>query len=141
MKKALIVLVISLAIFNTGCSNNNVPNDNAPGPAEKMATVNKITAEEANTKLTEESGIILVDVRTEDEYFETHIPNAILLPVETIGENAKAVIPEKDAIYFVYCRSGNRSAAASKVLVEMGYENIYDLGGINDWPYETVTGE
>src|SRR5665647_257455 len=103
MKKTLIVLAISLALFNTGCSNNNVPNNNAPGPDEEIATVNKITAEEANTRLTEESGIILVDVRTEEEYVEKHIPNAILLPVETIGENAKTVIPEKDAVYFVYC--------------------------------------
>ncbi|MBK5247486.1 MAG: rhodanese-like domain-containing protein, partial [Peptostreptococcaceae bacterium] len=105
MKKTLIVLAISLVLFNTGCSNNN-----GQGHAEDPATVNKITAEEANTRLSEESGIILVDVRTEEEYVEKHIPNAILLPVETIEENAKTVIPDKDAVYFVYCRSGNRSA-------------------------------
>jgi len=87
-------------------------------------------------RLDKEDDIIIVDVRTLEEYNQEHIKNAILLPLDSIGENTATVIPYKDDIYFVYCRSGNRSATASLQLVEMGYKNIYDLGGILDWPYE-----
>jgi len=100
-----------------------------------------ITAEEAKARLDKEDGIILVDVRTEEEYKEEHIQGAILLPLDTIETDGETVLPDKEGIYFVYCRSGNRSATASAQLVEMGYQHIYDLGGIIDWPYDTVKGQ
>ena len=105
------------------------------------ATVASITAEEAKAKLDSDDSVILVDVRTPEEYREGHIPGAILLPVSDIEAKAESELPDKSATYIVYCRTGSRSAAAASQLVEMGYENIYDLGGINDWPYEKVTGD
>lgn len=87
------------------------------------------------TLLTLEKGL---NLREQDEYDSGHIPGDVLLPVGTIDEDtAAAVIPEKDATVLVYCRSGNRSKAASSTLAELGYTNIYEFEGINTWPYET----
>lgn len=136
MKKLIIAILLVLSMFVVGCANTTEKTE-----ASEAAMVIKITAEEAKTRLDNESGIILVDVRTEDEYNVEHIPDAILLPLDNIADDAEVMIPDKEAIYFVYCRSGNRSATASAQLVEMGYKNIYDLGGIKDWPYEKISGQ
>lgn len=80
-----------------------------------------------------------VDVREASEYATGHIPNAILLPLGSIRRKAAAVLPDKQAAYIVYCRSGRRSAIAMRELKALGYQNLYDLGGILDWPYKTVT--
>ena len=81
---------------------------------------------------------IVLDVREQDEYDEKHISEAILLPVGMIDEDtAEGVIPEKDTPVLVYCRSGNRSKTASQKLVDLGYTQVYEFGGIKDWPYET----
>ena len=136
MKKRIILTLLALSIVLVGCSS---PNDQPA--ASEAATVNTITAEEAKARLDNETGIILVDVRTQDEYNAEHIPNAILLPIDHIAADAETIIPDKEAIYFVYCRSGNRSATASAQLVEMGYKNIFDLGGIKDWPYDKTSAQ
>jgi len=84
-----------------------------------------------------QSGYIILDVRTEEEYAAGHIPDAILLPVGTISaETAAEVIPELDSVVLVYCRSGNRSKTASQALADLGYTNVYEFGGINDWSYD-----
>lgn len=85
--------------------------------------------------------IILVDVRTPQEYREKRIPGSILLPDYEVKTKAAEVFPDKDAKIVVYCRSGRRSAESAKILRELGYKNVYDLGGINNWPYETTSGE
>ena len=97
----------------------------------------QITQEEAK-EMMDTQEVIILDVREQDEYASGHIPDAILLPVDTIDEEtAAAVIPEKESTVLVYCRSGNRSKTASSTLAELGYTNIYEFGGINTWPYET----
>ncbi len=136
IKRILLMILLIAMLLATGCGANGGPSTDT-----EKAEVIKINAEEAKARLDSEEGIILVDVRTPEEYREGHIPGAILLPVDEIFANAEAVIPDKEETYFIYCRSGNRSATASSQLVEMGYLNIYDLGGINDWPYEKVTGD
>ena len=85
--------------------------------------------------------IILIDVRTPQEYRERRIPGSILLPDYEIRDRAADVIPDKDARIVVYCRSGRRSAQSAHVLRDMGYENVYDLGGMNSWPHETISGD
>lgn len=100
----------------------------------------KITAEEAK-KMIDEGGVTVVDVRREGEYKAGHIPGSILVPNETIEEEAAEALPDKDAVLLVHCRTGIRSKQASDKLVKLGYKHIYDFGGIVDWPYETVTGE
>jgi len=83
---------------------------------------------------------ILLDVRSESEFNEQRIDGAIVLPVDEIINRAAAVLPDKDTAILVYCRSGSRSATASNELVGMGYTNVYDIGGIIDWPYGTISG-
>ena len=85
-------------------------------------------------------GVTVVDVRRADEYAQSHIPGALLVPNEEIGANAPEALPDKDAVLLVHCRSGVRSQQAADKLLALGYQNVYDFGGIADWPYETVSG-
>ena len=84
---------------------------------------------------------IILDVRTAQEYSEKHIPGAINIPNETIGTEDIPELPDIEQLILVYCRSGNRSKQASEKLVKLGYTNIVEFGGINDWTGETVSGE
>ena len=79
---------------------------------------------------------IILDVRTQQEFDEERIPGAVLLPYDIVGDYATEILPNKDAIILVYCRSGRRSLIAAKELVAMGYTNVYEFGGILSWPYE-----
>ena len=88
-----------------------------------------------------ESGYIILDVRTEEEYEEKHIPGAICIPNETIGTEEIEALPDKNQLIMVYCRSGNRSKKAAEKLVKLGYTNIVEFGGINDWQGKTVSGK
>ena len=95
-----------------------------------------ITAEEAKQIMDNEEGYIILDVRTQEEYDEGHIPGAIVISHEEIEEKAEDVLTDKDQLILVYCRSGRRSKIAAEALVELGYTNIKEFGGIIDWPYE-----
>ena len=88
----------------------------------------------------EENDYIILDVRTPEEFAEKHIPDAINIPNETIGTEDIPELSDKDQLILVYCRSGNRSKQASEKLARLGYTNIVEFGGINDWPGETVSG-
>ena len=96
-----------------------------------------ITAEEAKQIMDSEEGYIILDVRTQEEYDQGHIPGAILIPDTEVKVTAEDVLTDKDQLILVYCRSGRRSKLASEILVELGYTNIKEFGGIIDWPYET----
>jgi len=96
-----------------------------------------ITAREAKEIMDTVSGYIILDVRTQEEYDEAHIPGAVLIPDYQITQRAEAELPDKDQLILVYCRSGRRSKLASEALVGLGYTNIREFGGIIDWPYET----
>ena len=89
----------------------------------------------------EETGYIILDVRTAQEYSEKHIPGAINIANEYIGTEDISELPDKDQLILVYCRSGNRSKQASEKLVKLGYTNIIEIGVINSWPGETVNGD
>ena len=93
------------------------------------------------TMMDEETGYIILDVRTAQEYSEKHIPGAINIANESIGTEDISELPDKDQLILVYCRSGNRSKQASEKLVKLGYTNIVEIGGINSWPGETVNGD
>jgi rhodanese-related sulfurtransferase len=121
----LCILLLAGLSGTTGCSN---------------AVYHKITAEEAMKMMEESSDFILLDVRTEDEFRDRRIEGAILIPHNEIENRAKDELPDKGQLILVYCRSGQRSQSAANILVDMGYTKVYDFGGINDWPYETVSG-
>ncbi|MGM9579143.1 MAG: rhodanese-like domain-containing protein [Evtepia sp.] len=97
----------------------------------------QITAQEAKAMMDVGAGAVVLDVREQEEYDQGHIPGAVLLPVgEITQESASAAVPEKDTVVLVYCRSGNRSKAAANELSQLGYTQVYEFGGIQDWPYE-----
>lgn len=96
-----------------------------------------ITAEEAKQIMDSEEGYVILDVRTQEEYDQGHIPGAILIPDTEVEVTAEDVLTDKDQLILVYCRSGRRSKLAAEALVELGYTNIKEFGGIIDWPYET----
>lgn len=100
-------------------------------------TYHKITPEQAKRFVDSNEGIVL-DVRTLEEYNEGHIENALLLPNDEIENKAEITLYDKDELILVYCRSGRRSEDAARKLMDRGYTNVHDLGGIMDWPYEVV---
>ena len=96
----------------------------------------QITQKEAKGMM-DEGGVVILDVREQDEYDAGHIKGAVLLPVGQIDEqSAKEVIVDKDTVVLVYCRSGNRSKTASQTLADLGYSAVFEFGGINTWEYD-----
>lgn len=131
---ALICFGMAAIKFYTGrMKPNNRP---APVPAPKKDGV--LSPEEAKARMDGNPGLILLDVRTQEEYDEGHIPGAVCLPNEMIVAGMPFPFG-KDAEILVYCFSGRRSAEAAKKLRDMGFTNVSDFGGIMDWPYETTT--
>ena len=111
------------------------------GASDKSAnSYRQITAGEAAAMMDSERDYIILDVRTREEYEQAHIPGAVCVPNETIGSGEIPELPHKDQLILVYCRSGNRSKQASEKLVQLGYTNIGEFGGINSWTGETVSG-
>lgn len=129
LKGLTIMLILNLSLFAlTSCQANTAD----------TLSYEQISPEEAKTLMDTETNYIILDVRTPEEYAEGHIPNAVNLDHEDISSKAEAMLPDKDALLLVYCRSGRRSKIAAEALVELGYSNIKEFGGINDWPYEVV---
>ena len=146
MKKNILLLMAVLLFSacqsaqDSNSGNSSAANESSPASSDqtaKTAEYHKISAEEAK-KMMDEQDVVIVDVRTAAEYAEGHIADAVLVPNETIGDEAPAELPNKDAVLLIYCRSGNRSRTAANKLLKLGYQNIYDFGGINTWPYEIV---
>ena len=125
--KKLIFLLLAVMML-TACGQDKENNQGA-------VYVN-ITAEEAKQIMDSEEGYIILDVRTQEEYNQGHIPGAIVISHEEIEEKAEQVLTDKDQLILVYCRSGRRSKIAAEALAELGYTNIKEFGGIIDWPYE-----
>ena len=126
MKKLIFLL---LAVMMLTACGQDIENDQG-------AVYVNITAEEAKQIMDTKEGYIILDARTQEEYDEGHIPGAIVISHEEITEKAEEVLTDKDQLILVYCRSGRRSKIAAEALVELGYTNIKEFGGIIDWPYE-----
>ena len=115
---------ISAVIFSllfTGCSSAAQNSWQSISQAEALEIMQK------------EQNIMILDVRTEQEYADEHISGAVNLPNESIGTEPPALLPDKDQVILVYCRSGNRSKQAAQKLADLGYTNIKEFGGINTW--------
>lgn len=136
----VLVLVLCCSLLLSACGNATCPMErrHAQKMEEQQAgrAYHKITAKEAK-EMIDKGNVTIVDVRTQEEYAEKHIPGAILLPNESITKEPPAELPDKDAVLLLHCRTGVRSKEASDKLAALGYTKIYDFGGIVDWPYET----
>jgi len=139
--KITIAAVVVILIVATGLTVPYLLEQNQ-GPANEetplVAEYRRITPQEAMTMMS--GDVIILDVRTQEEFDSGHIKNAILLPDFDVREKAESVISDKNQTILVYCRSGRRSEAASRELVDLGYTRVYDFGGINDWTGEVVRG-
>ena len=123
------MMLLLAVLLLTGCS---------AGKGEKdVAGYEMITAQQAKEIMDTQEGYVILDTRTEEEYEQGHIPGAIVISHEEIKEKAESVLTDKDQLILVYCRSGRRSKLAAQDLVELGYTNVKEFGGIIDWPYET----
>ena len=120
------LLTLALPFGCVGCSDGG------------SATYDQISGAEAKVLMDSESGYIIIDARTQEEYDEGHIPGAILIPEYEIADRAEKELPDKDQLILVYCRSGRRSKIAAEELVKLGYTNVKEFGGIIDWEYEIV---
>ena len=125
MKKLILFLLTAMLL--TGCGQTNQTQE---------AVYMNITPQEAKQIMDSEEGYIILDTRTQAEYDEGHIPGAIVISHDEITEKAEQLLPNKDQLLLVYCRSGRRSKLAAEALVELGYTNIKEFGGIIDWSYE-----
>lgn len=120
----MLLFILVLGLVFTACTKEE----------GEVGYYEKISAEDAKTLMVD--GNIILDVRTIDEFESGHIPGAINLPLASIEEGDYGILEDQSQIILVYCRSGNRSSQASKLLAEAGYTKIYDFGGISDWPYD-----
>ena len=117
-------------------SNSNSNGSNATNDSSNSSSYQQVDAETAKELMDTEDDYVILDVRTQAEYDESHIPGAILIPHDTVATAAEDALPDKGQLILVYCRSGNRSKQASQALVDLGYTNVVEFGGINSWPYE-----
>jgi rhodanese-related sulfurtransferase len=136
MKKLSCLIILFSAYFLCACDSEEQPKKE--GDVQGVAKIAKIPAEQAKAIMGGRKLHIIVDVRTEEEFREKRIEGAIHIPLSEISTRA-AQLTDKSTIVFVYCKSGARSASAAKEFVNLGYKNVYDLGGIDEWPYGTVS--
>jgi len=127
--KRWIPMLLAALLF-AGCTAQQTP-----APAFRQ-----ISEVEAMELMQQESGYLILDVRTPEEFAERHIPGAVNIPNETIGTEEIPELPDRAQLILVYCRSGNRSKQAAQKLAALGYTQIVEFGGINNWPGETVAG-
>ena len=128
MKKLFFLLLAVMLLTACGQAKEN----------DQGAVYVNITAEEAKQIMDTEEGYIILDVRTQEEYDQGHIPGAVLIPNTEVEARAEDELLDQNQLILVYCRSGNRSKKAAEILVELGYTNIKEFGGIIDWPYEVT---
>jgi len=107
-------------------------------PYVETPAFQQIDARAAMQMIIEHPDAIILDVRTEEEFAEGHIPDAVLIPDYELSARAADELPNKDALILIYCRSGRRSVDASHILVNQGYTQVYEFGGIQSWPFEVV---
>ena len=120
MKKVIVSILLAV-LFLAGCGQE--------------AGYVQITAQEAKQIMDSGEDCLILDVRTQEVYAESHIPEAVVIPHDQIRDRASADLPGKDRLILVYCRSGRRSKEAAETLAALGYTNVKEFGGINDWPY------
>jgi rhodanese-related sulfurtransferase len=130
--KRLAIVFFAVIVLLSGCAQ---PSNSS------AASYKQITQVEAKEMMTKKDGHIIVDVRSQDEYDDGHIPGAVLIPNESITDRQPKELPDLNQIILIYCRSGRRSKEASQKLADIGYKNIYEFGGINNRTGEIINVE
>ena len=138
-RKFLLFFLLLALLLLTACRKQDQPMDD-PDMFQKPAYT-QITQEQAMEMMQSNDGHVIVDVRRQDEYDSGHIPDALLIPNETIVSTPPEALPDLNQVILIYCRSGNRSKQAAEKLAAMGYTRIYEFGGINTWPGDIITTE
>ena len=132
MKKIiLIIIILTIIIIGVVCIMNRKKRN-----IENEVIIKHVSMNDIVQIMEENENYIILDVRTQAEYNQGHIPNAICIPNETIDENVVNKLPDKNQMILVYCRSGNRSKQAAEKLKKLGYTNLIEFGGIIDWKGE-----
>ena len=140
MSKKIILLalaIITVATVFAGCTQKT-NTEQTEATQVNIGTYYQIPQDEAKRIMDEESDYIIVDAREQSEYDEGHIKGAIVIPYTEIEQKAEEMLPDKEQLILVYCRSGRRSKIAAQSLANMGYTNVKEFGGIIDWQYEIV---
>ncbi len=125
----LLFIAIVMAMSLVACGSTE------PGSSHE-SNYTQLSQEEAIAMMEESNDYLIVDVRTQEEYDEGHIPKAVCIPNETIGSEPPEELTDLDQFLFIYCRSGRRSKEAAQKLADMGYAQVYEMGGINTWSGE-----
>lgn len=132
MKKIiLIIIILTIIIIGVVCIMNRKERN-----IENKVIIKHVSMNDIVQIMEENENYIILDVRTQAEYNQGHIPNAICIPNETIDENVVNKLPDKNQMILVYCRSGNRSKQAAEKLKKLGYTDLIEFGGIIDWKGE-----
>ena len=128
--RKIIKIFLSIAMIFTLGSCSDTP--------KGTLAYEQISAEQAKAIMDSETNYVIIDARTQSEFDEGHIPGAILMPEYEVAERAESELLDKNQLILVYCRSGRRSKIAAQALVDLGYTNVKEFGGIIDWKYDTV---
>ena len=139
------MLAVTLSLFGFSACNNddNINNNNSTETTLENSTNKEITYEiisqtQAKEIMDSSENYVIVDARTSEEFSEGHIKNAINLDYEEVTQKAESLLPDKNQLILIYCRSGRRSKIAAESLCQLGYTNVKEFGGIIDWQYEVV---
>ena len=139
------MLAVTLSLFGFSACNNddNINNNNSTETTLENSTNKEITYEiisqaQAKDIMDNSTDYVIVDARTSEEFSEGHIKNAINLDYEEVTQKAESLLPDKNQLILIYCRSGRRSKIAAESLCQLGYTNVKEFGGIIDWQYEVV---
>ena len=139
------MLAVTLSLFGFSACNNddNINNNNSTETTLENSTNKEITYEiisqtQAKEIMDNSTDYVIVDARTSEEFNEGHIKNAINLDYEEVTQKAESLLPDKNQLILIYCRSGRRSKIAAESLCQLGYTNVKEFGGIIDWQYEVV---
>ena len=130
---ACLAVMASSVMCLAGCTNETEESE-----VTTAVSYEQISQDEAKNIMDTESGYIIIDARTQEEFDEGHIKGAILMPEYEVADRAEKELTDKNQLILVYCRSGRRSKIAAQALADLGYTNVKEFGGIITWEYETV---
>lgn len=130
MKNIALALFVFVSILTlAACGSSDTSRENSDGKLYEDVSVKQAK------ELIDNDEVVVIDVRTQGEYDEGHIPNATLIPEDEIDNKMEKL--DKDASYLMVCRSGNRSSNASEMLAKNGFKHIKNMkGGMNEWTYD-----